>query len=592
MWVECNPNLCPCGEQCSNQKLLKNEWAIGLERFLTRDRGWGVRTTEPIKKASFIIEYIGEIVSEKVFLQRMTETYSGDSHHYCLNISRGVVIDGYRMANEGRFVNHSCEPNCEAQKWSVNGYYRVGLFALRDIRPGEEITYDYNFYNFNLEQQQTCYCGSSKCRGVIGGKTQQKRIENANKQNETANNLSSMEKLIIVKSILKKSNNKRKDGCLSKVENSGTFDNSISAQDKKKLFELIKSLSYSTNKYIRKHSIFLIRNFEKFRQQHNRNVEKKRRQKASGKQDEIYYATTSSNKQQKDVFNPLYLQTDSNSRSVRTRGYAKVQDNEELIRIYKICNLFKEICQSFNEKVKSELIANDEQLDKVFNYIKELSNKKTNQENAIGLTTIERNILSGNYKTEESFKNEIIKLFKNATKQFEQDDQLTNKVKQLEEHFFKIFNDKMTGFNSLNSDETPSDQADKKEKLDDSFELAKNNNVNNLSSSLRISLAALTQTTKETFKILFDQQQLNQLNLDHNLDKTKSAYGQVSSECESQELQPLYNEADLPKFKENEPEDDEEIIRCICTLNKEDGTMIQCDKCKCWQHCKKNRSNH
>lgn len=53
-----------------------------------------------------------------------------------------------------RFVNHSCEPNCEIQKWSVNGRFRMGLFAQRDIEPGEELTYDYNFSLFNPEEGQ------------------------------------------------------------------------------------------------------------------------------------------------------------------------------------------------------------------------------------------------------------------------------------------------------------------------------------------------------------------------------------------------------------------------------------------------------
>lgn len=78
------------------------------------------------------------------------------------------MIDGHRMGGDGRFVNHSCEPNCEMQKWSVHGLPRMALFASRDIRPGEELTYDYNFALFNPSEGQECRCGSSGCRGVIG----------------------------------------------------------------------------------------------------------------------------------------------------------------------------------------------------------------------------------------------------------------------------------------------------------------------------------------------------------------------------------------------------------------------------------------
>nr|SZF06489.1 Bromo Adjacent Homology (BAH) domain contaning protein [Psoroptes ovis] len=170
MYQECWPQTCPAKDRCSNQRIQKHQWSPGLERFMTRHRGWGIRTTEKIRKSEFILEYIGEIVSDRLFLKRMNERYNNDQHHYCLKIEPGVVIDGYRVGNEGRFVNHSCEPNCEMQKWAVNGYYRICMFALRDIEPMEELFYDYNFHNFNVETKQICHCGSSKCRGFINGK--------------------------------------------------------------------------------------------------------------------------------------------------------------------------------------------------------------------------------------------------------------------------------------------------------------------------------------------------------------------------------------------------------------------------------------
>lgn len=172
MYQECweKSTIMQHGHKCSNQRIQRYEWSPGLERFMTDQRGWGIRTTESIKMGEFILEYIGEIVSDQLFERRMTERYRHDHHHYSMNIDGGMVIDGYRVANEGRFVNHSCEPNCEMQKWAVNGYYRMCMFALRDIEPDEELFYDYNFRNFNLDSQQTCHCGSSKCRGFIGGK--------------------------------------------------------------------------------------------------------------------------------------------------------------------------------------------------------------------------------------------------------------------------------------------------------------------------------------------------------------------------------------------------------------------------------------
>lgn len=134
-----------------------------------------MRTKLPIRNGDFILEYVGEVVSDHVFKERMGTVYAHDTHHYCLHLDGGLVIDGHRMGGDGRFVNHSCQPNCEMQKWSVNGQFRMALFALRDIGAGEELTYDYNFSLFNPAEGQECKCGSETCRGVIGGKSQRVR---------------------------------------------------------------------------------------------------------------------------------------------------------------------------------------------------------------------------------------------------------------------------------------------------------------------------------------------------------------------------------------------------------------------------------
>jgi len=77
----------------------------------------------------------------------------------------------------GRFVNHSCEPNCEMQKWTVNGLFRMALFALRNIPANQELSYDYNFSLFNESEGQVCLCKAKTCRGVIGGKSQRVTVQ-------------------------------------------------------------------------------------------------------------------------------------------------------------------------------------------------------------------------------------------------------------------------------------------------------------------------------------------------------------------------------------------------------------------------------
>ncbi len=72
------------------------------------------------------------------------------------------------QGNISRFINHSCEPNCETQKWLVAGELAIGLFAVRDIPQGSELTFDYNFERYG-DKPMRCYCGSTNCRKFIGG---------------------------------------------------------------------------------------------------------------------------------------------------------------------------------------------------------------------------------------------------------------------------------------------------------------------------------------------------------------------------------------------------------------------------------------
>jgi histone-lysine N-methyltransferase ASH1L len=71
-------------------------------------QGWGVRTKYAIKPGEFILEYVGEVVSEKEFKARMATRYIHDTHHYCLNLDGGLVIDGHRMGGDGEHNMCTC----------------------------------------------------------------------------------------------------------------------------------------------------------------------------------------------------------------------------------------------------------------------------------------------------------------------------------------------------------------------------------------------------------------------------------------------------------------------------------------------------
>jgi len=73
------------------------------------------------------------------------------------------------------FTDHSCAPNCETQKWTVNGDTRIGLFALHDIESGEELTFNYNLAS-DGETRKACLCGAPNCSGFIGLKAQKQQL--------------------------------------------------------------------------------------------------------------------------------------------------------------------------------------------------------------------------------------------------------------------------------------------------------------------------------------------------------------------------------------------------------------------------------
>lgn len=95
------------------------------------------------------MEYVGEVLDYDQFYKRAQE-YSDENnlHHYFMSLKGDTVIDATLKGNISRFINHSCDPNSETQKWTVNGELRIGFFSKRDIAVGEEITFDYQFQRF------------------------------------------------------------------------------------------------------------------------------------------------------------------------------------------------------------------------------------------------------------------------------------------------------------------------------------------------------------------------------------------------------------------------------------------------------------
>lgn len=169
---------CDCGESCINKPFqLRQVKKLKLSK--TEKCGWGLKADEDIMAGEFLIEYVGEVIDDKTCEERLWKMKErGETNFYLLEITREMVIDATYKANKSRFINHSCRPNTELQKWKNDGETRVGVFAKKNIRKDEFITYDYQWIQFGTDQQ--CYCGTPDCRRILGAKpSKQKKSSDA-----------------------------------------------------------------------------------------------------------------------------------------------------------------------------------------------------------------------------------------------------------------------------------------------------------------------------------------------------------------------------------------------------------------------------
>ncbi|KAJ6652956.1 hypothetical protein lerEdw1_010266 [Lerista edwardsae] len=164
---ECHPQVCPAGERCQNQCFTKRLYPEA-EITKTERRGWGLTTKRNIKKGEFVNEYVGELIDEEECRLRIKRAHENSvTNFYMLTVTKDRIIDAGPKGNYSRFMNHSCNPNCETQKWTVNGDVRVGLFALCDIPAGMELTFNYNLDCLGNGRTE-CHCGANNCSGFLG----------------------------------------------------------------------------------------------------------------------------------------------------------------------------------------------------------------------------------------------------------------------------------------------------------------------------------------------------------------------------------------------------------------------------------------
>ena len=121
----------------------------------------GLYAKRDIKDRTRIIEYKGKIVTKK-HVEKNTK-FDNEKAIYLFNINKKYDLDGDFKYNTARLINHSCDPNCEVFGTGL----KVWVYAIRNIKKGEELSYDYGFGFDKDFKDFPCKCGSKKCVGYI-----------------------------------------------------------------------------------------------------------------------------------------------------------------------------------------------------------------------------------------------------------------------------------------------------------------------------------------------------------------------------------------------------------------------------------------
>ena len=129
-----------------------------------------------IRRGTRIIEYTGEVIDDEEADNRYDDETMRRHHTFLFAVAKDVVIDGAVGGSDASYINHSCEPNCEA----VIEDQRIFIEALRTIEPGEELVYDYQYErdgapDESWETLYACECGAPTCRGTILAPVKKKR---------------------------------------------------------------------------------------------------------------------------------------------------------------------------------------------------------------------------------------------------------------------------------------------------------------------------------------------------------------------------------------------------------------------------------
>lgn len=178
---ECN-SQCSCSlDLCTNRLVqLGPRKKLKIVKSTKLINQFALTTEQHIPEGAFICEYAGEVLTESEAFNRNLRNRDQQLKNYliCLNeyptsysgsstSQQGIqtFIDAGIKSNIGRYLNHSCDPNCEILSVRIDGPVpKLAIFSRKDVPAGEELCFDYGDVKSTLSDKQQCFCGTSKCR--------------------------------------------------------------------------------------------------------------------------------------------------------------------------------------------------------------------------------------------------------------------------------------------------------------------------------------------------------------------------------------------------------------------------------------------
>lgn len=182
---ECNRRCC-CGPECIN-RMVQHGRKVKLAIFRTSNGcGWGVKALQKIRKGEFVMEYVGEVITNEE-AEKRGKVYDAEGRTYLFDLDYNdgdcpFTVDAAHYGNASHFMNHSCDPNLSVYGVWINTLDprlpRIAFFTNRDVHKGEELTFDYKMTGDttgtrnlatpeNDAKRIPCKCGSQQCRKFL-----------------------------------------------------------------------------------------------------------------------------------------------------------------------------------------------------------------------------------------------------------------------------------------------------------------------------------------------------------------------------------------------------------------------------------------